>query len=94
MTKVAVIEDDIPTSNQIKGWIEAGRWRAQVEKRKTILNIGASSIAELGIVEKMQGYRGYYKSRFGSYRVGMKLENDTLILQVVMDRKDIYKFFP
>ena len=55
---------------------------------------GASSIAELGIVEKMQGYRGYYKSRFGSYRVGMKLENDTLILQVVMDRKDIYKFFP
>lgn len=29
------------------GWIEAGRWRAQVEKRKTIVNIGASSIAEV-----------------------------------------------
>jgi hypothetical protein len=26
--------------------------------------------------------------------VGMKVESDTLVLQVVMDRKDIYKFFP
>jgi len=54
----------------------------------------AESIAELGVVEKMQGHRGYYKSRFGSYRVGMKVEDDTLILQIVMDRKDIYRFFP
>ncbi len=54
----------------------------------------AESIAELGVIEKMQGHRGYYKSRFGSYRVGMKVEDDTLILKIVMDRKDIYKFFP
>ncbi|MGH8499668.1 MAG: type II toxin-antitoxin system RelE family toxin [Methylococcales bacterium] len=51
-------------------------------------------IAEAGSIEKMQGYRGFYKARFGSYRVGMKVEADTLVLQVVMDRKDIYKFFP
>ena len=25
MLKVAVIEDDLPTSNQIRGWIEAAR---------------------------------------------------------------------
>ena len=54
----------------------------------------ANSITELGIIQKMQGHRGYYKARFGSHRVGIKVENDTLILQVVMDRKDIYKFFP
>jgi mRNA-degrading endonuclease RelE of RelBE toxin-antitoxin system len=42
----------------------------------------------------MQSYRGFYKARFGAYRVGMTVDNDTLILQVVMDRKDIYKFFP
>ena len=54
----------------------------------------AASISEVGIVEKMQGYRGYYKARFGSYRVGMKVDGDTLIFQVVMNRKDIYKFFP
>jgi mRNA interferase RelE/StbE len=54
----------------------------------------ASSIAEIGSIEKMQSYRGFYKARFGAYRVGMTVDNDTLILQVVMDRKDIYKFFP
>jgi mRNA interferase RelE/StbE len=53
-----------------------------------------SSLVESGKIEKMKGYENFYKARFGSYRVGMKLEDETLILQVVMDRKDIYKFFP
>lgn len=54
----------------------------------------ANSIAEIGKIEKMKGYSEFYKARFGSYRVGMKMEKDTLILKVVMDRRDIYKFFP
>lgn len=54
----------------------------------------ASSIAELGGIEKMQGSGQYYKSRFGSFRVGMELAGETLVLKVVMDRKDIYKYFP
>ena len=32
MTKVAVIEDDIPTSNQLKSWIEAARPRIMVDQ--------------------------------------------------------------
>ena len=68
--------------------------RSQVETFAFDQLPNTNSITELGIVERMQGHRGYYKARFGSHRVGMKLENDTLILQVVMDRKDIYKFFP
>lgn len=54
----------------------------------------AKSITELGIIEKIQGHQGYYKSRFGSYRVGIKIENDTLTVQIVMDRKEIYRYFP
>ncbi|MBB1077760.1 type II toxin-antitoxin system RelE/ParE family toxin [Rhodoferax sp. 4810] len=54
----------------------------------------AESLSELGVIEKMHGHRGYYKTRFGAYRVGMKVENNMLILQVVMDRKEIYRFFP
>jgi mRNA interferase RelE/StbE len=52
------------------------------------------SVTETGNIEKMQGYVDYYKVRFGSYRVGMKLEQDVLILEAVMDRKEIYRFFP
>ncbi len=32
MAKVAVIEDDLPTSNQLKGWIEAARPGIQVDQ--------------------------------------------------------------
>lgn len=54
----------------------------------------AAAVAEVGRIERMKGYRGFYKARFGSYRVGMRMERDTLVLDVVMDRKDIYKCFP
>jgi len=53
------------------------------------------SLADAGIIEKMRGYDGYYKARFGSYRVGLKLESDgTLAVLLVMHRKEIYRFFP
>ena len=53
-----------------------------------------SSIAKSGKIEKMHGYKNYFKIRFGSYRVGLKLENDELIVQIVMHRKEIYRYFP
>lgn len=54
----------------------------------------AISIAETGKFEKMQGYDIYYKIRFGSYRIGIKIEHEVLNVETVMDRKEIYKFFP
>jgi mRNA interferase RelE/StbE len=54
----------------------------------------ANSIFEVGIVEQMKGYRSYYKVRFGSYRIGLKMENDTVILERALHRKDIYRYFP
>lgn len=54
----------------------------------------ADSIFEIGNVEQMKGYRTFYKVRFGSYRVGLKMENDTVILERALHRKDIYRYFP
>jgi mRNA interferase RelE/StbE len=54
----------------------------------------AVSLSSLGNIEKMQGYDGFYKIRFGWYRLGLQLENDTVIIKTVMHRKEIYKFFP
>jgi mRNA interferase RelE/StbE len=54
----------------------------------------APTIEYTGNIERMRGYEYFYKARFGPYRVGMQLDDDTLIFQVVMDRKDIYRFFP
>ena len=53
-----------------------------------------SAVDESGKIEKMQGYESYFKDRFGSYRVGLKLADEEIIVQIVMRRKEIYRFFP
>ena len=49
---------------------------------------------EIESVEKMTGYSRYYKIRFGDYRMGLYFEKDTLSLERVLHRKEIYRFFP
>ncbi len=53
-----------------------------------------SSIGESGEIEKMSGYSGFYKMRFGVYLVGMKLEKNVLVLKTVVHRQKIYQVFP
>ena len=53
-----------------------------------------NSIFEQGIVEQMRGYPTYYKVRFGSYRIGLRMENNKIILERALHRKDIYRHFP
>ncbi len=53
-----------------------------------------SSLSDIGKVEKMTGYKNYFKIRFGNYRVGIKKENDYIIVETVKHRREIYKFFP
>jgi len=52
------------------------------------------SLGDSGNIERMVGYRGFYKIRFGDYRVGLQQQGDTLILKAVMHRREIYKHFP
>ena len=53
-----------------------------------------NSLSEIGKIEKMTGYKNYFKIRFGDYRVGIKKENNIIIVETVKHRKEIYKFFP
>ena len=45
-------------------------------------------------IEKMKGYKSFYKVRFGDYRIGLRYENDVIVLERVLHRKEIYRFFP
>lgn len=53
-----------------------------------------NSVGESGKVERLKGYKSCFKVRFGSYRVGLKLEDDTVSFERVLHRRDIYRFFP
>jgi len=54
----------------------------------------ANSLVELRKVEHLKDYPSYHKIRFGTYRIGLKLENETVVLERALHRKDIYRFFP
>jgi mRNA interferase RelE/StbE len=45
-------------------------------------------------LEKLKGYKSYYKIRFGDYRAGLRIKNKTLYFERILHRKDIYKFYP
>ena len=51
-------------------------------------------LAQIPNIGKLKGYRNYYKIRFGDYRIGLRYEDDTLIFERVLHRKDIYKYYP
>ena len=53
-----------------------------------------NSLGESGKVERLKGYKSCYKVRFGSYRVGLRMEGDVATFERVLHRKEIYRFFP
>jgi len=52
------------------------------------------SVGASGKIERMKGYKSCYKARFGSYRIGLTVEDDTITFERALHRKDIYRVFP
>ena len=48
----------------------------------------------LNNLKKMKGHKSAYRIRIGNYRLGFFYENQTVIFTRLLDRKDIYKYFP
>ena len=62
---------------------------------RTIDNVqNASTISEIKNLKKLSGYKIYFRIRIGDYRIGIKLDNDTVIFSTIQHRKNIYKSFP
>jgi mRNA interferase RelE/StbE len=53
----------------------------------------ADSLADISNFKKLKG-GNYFRLRVGAYRVGVTIENDTVIFVRFLNRKDIYKYFP
>lgn len=74
--------------------ITPAKRRQQIEKFVFEELPALSSIEAEGKIEKMTGYKNHYKIRFGDYRVGLLKNDRTIELQRVLNRKEIYRFFP
>ena len=63
--------------------------------KSVILDIKiAENRSELSNLEKLKGYPLAYKIRIGDYRLGLFIENETVILSRFLHRKEVYKKFP
>jgi len=53
-----------------------------------------NSIHEINNLVNIKGYKHYYRIRTGNYRIGLKYENNRIVIMRVLHRKEIYRFFP
>ena len=54
----------------------------------------AKSLAEIPHLKKLQGFKSAYRIRLGNYRVGVFIDGSVVQFARVLNRKDIYKYFP
>ena len=54
----------------------------------------ALALSDIRNVKKMEGSENYYRIRMGDYRIGVKLQDKTLVFLRCLHRKDIYRYFP
>ena len=52
------------------------------------------NLTQINNLKKLTGYDKYYRIRMGDYRIGVKIENDTVYFVVFEHRKNIYRGFP
>jgi mRNA interferase RelE/StbE len=54
----------------------------------------AENLSEIANLKPLTGFTGYYRVRVGDYRVGLRVDGDTIVLIRLLHRKEIYRFFP
>ena len=54
----------------------------------------AQSLQEVENLKKLRGGDRYYRIRIGDYRIGLAVEESTVIFVRFLHRKDVYRYFP
>lgn len=54
----------------------------------------ANNLGDIVNLKKLQGFESYYRLRLGDYRIGIEVEEQTVIFVRFLHRKEIYRRFP
>lgn len=73
--------------------------KADASMRRKILSIvvrmeEARTLSDMPQVKKLKGHKEAYRLRIGHFRLGFFVQGDKLQLARLLDRRDIYRFFP
>lgn len=73
--------------------IDSNQLKADIAN--AILNVeSAENLKQISQLKKLKGYKQYYRIRIGNYRIGIKIETDTVIFVDIDHRGNIYRIFP
>jgi mRNA-degrading endonuclease RelE of RelBE toxin-antitoxin system len=53
-----------------------------------------SKPSEINNIKKLRGFKSAYRIKMGDYRTGFILEDNLIKLSRIMNRKEIYRYFP
>ena len=70
---------------------------AEIKKRlrQVIAQIEAArTLSEIRGIKRLRGGKQYYRVRMGDYRLGLLVEEDTVIFVRFLHRKEVYRYFP
>ena len=68
---------------------------AKTQLKQTIIVIEkAASLQDVPNAKKLKDHRNAFRIRIGDYRLGLFVENNTIVLARFLHRKDIYRIFP
>jgi mRNA interferase RelE/StbE len=67
--------------------------------KNSLLNVieltqSAQTLKEISNLKKLKGFKSAYRIRVGDYRIGVFIDGNTVQFARVLNRKDIYKYFP
>ena len=54
----------------------------------------AATLRDVPNLIKLQGGGDFYRLRVGDYRLGLAMQDQTVLLVRCLDRREIYKYFP
>lgn len=54
----------------------------------------AATLQEIASLKALKNSTSYYRIRVGDYRIGLRLDGETIILVRFLHRKEVYRYFP
>ena len=71
--------------------------KVEARIRQAILSVeNAATTRDIPNLKKLKGFKSgtYHRIKVGDFRIGVAIENETVIFVAFDNRKDIYKYFP
>lgn len=77
-----------------KQFLKCPQYIQEATKEVITLLEKAKSLDEIKGIQKLTGFKFFYRIRIGQFRIGIKSEKPNVILIYVMERSQIYKVSP